>query len=100
MAIAPLACISFRQQASEMLRYHGIVADRAAQRVVSLPDFSWSAAANIPGVVDAHSCLLVNVGKLTLPTTTSTVFFAKSVQEVLVVFLMAIFGGVCERAFV
>ena len=39
MAFAPLACNSFGQQAPEMLRYQWIVADRAAQRVVSLPDF-------------------------------------------------------------
>ena len=89
MAFAPLACNSFGQQAPEMLRYQWIVADRAAQRVVSLPDFSLPAAADLPGVVDEHASLLH------LYQRRRQRFFRQSVQEVLV----AIFEGVCERVF-
>ena len=58
MAFAPLACNSFGQQAPELLQYQRIVADLAAQRVVSLPDFSLPTAADLPGVVDEHGSLL------------------------------------------
>ena len=58
MAFAQVACNSYGQQATEMLRHHWIVADRAAQQVVSLPDFSFPAAADLPGVVDEHASLL------------------------------------------
>ena len=60
MAFAPLACTSFGQQAPEMreTKLPMIVADRAAQRVVSLPGFSLPAAADLPGVVDEHAPLL------------------------------------------
>ena len=66
-----------------MLRYQWIVADRAAQRVVSLPDFSLPAAADLPGVVDEHASLLQ------LYQRRRQRFFRQSVQEV----LMAIFEG-------
>ena len=89
MAFAPLACNSFGQQAPEMLRYQWIVADRAAQRVLSLPDFSLPAAADLPGVLDKHASLLQ------LYQRCSQQFFRQSVQEV----LMAIFEGVCEWVF-
>ena len=75
MAFAPLACNSFGQQ--------------APQRVVSLPDFSLPAAADLPGVVDEHASLLQ------LYKRRRQRFFRQSVQEVLV----AIFEGVCERVF-
>ena len=64
-----------------------IVADRAAQRVVSLPDFSLPAAADLPGVVDEHASLLQ------LDQHRRQLSFRRSVQEVLV----AIFEAVCER---
>ena len=67
-----------------MLLCQLIVADRAAQRVVSLPDFSLFATADLPGAV----CL--NFTK-----TAVNRFFRLSVKEVLV----AIFGGVCELVF-
>ena len=86
MALSPLACNSFGQQAPEMLRYQWIVADRAAQRVVSLPDFSLLAAADLPGV-DEHASLLQ------LDQHRRQRSFRRSVQEVLV----AIFEAVCER---
>ena len=89
MAFAPLACISFGQQAPELLRYQWIVADRAAQRVVSSPDFSLPAAADLPGVVDEHASLLQ------LYQRRRQRFFRQSVQEALV----ATFEGVCERVF-
>ena len=89
MAFAPMACNSFGQQAPEMLRYQWIVADRAAQRVLSLPDFSLPAAADLPGVLDKHASLLQ------LYQRCSQQFFRQSVQEV----LMAIFEGVCEWVF-
>ena len=72
-----------------MLRYQWIVADRAAQRVVSLPDFSLPTAADLPGVVDEHASLLQ------LYQRRRQRFFRQSVQEVLV----ATFEGVCERDF-
>ena len=75
MALAPLACNSFGQQAPKMLRYQWIVADRTAQRVVSLPDFSLPAAADLPGVVDEHASLLQ------LYQRRSQRFFRQSVQE-------------------
>ena len=40
MAFAPLACNSLGQQAPELDRYQWVVAVRAAQRYVSLPNFS------------------------------------------------------------
>ena len=86
MAFAPLACNSFGQKAPEMLRYQWIVADRAAQSVVSLPDFSLPAAADLPGVVDEHASLLH------LYQRRRQRFFRQSVQEVSV----ANFEGVCE----
>ena len=55
---ALLACNSFRQQAPEMLHYQWIVANSAQQRVVSLPDFSLPAAAELPGIFDKDSPLL------------------------------------------
>ena len=66
-----------------------IVADRAAQRVVSLPDFSLPATADLPGVVDEHAPLLQ------LYQRRRQRYFRQSVQEVLV----AIFEGVCEQVF-
>ena len=81
MPFAPLACNSFGQQAPEMLGYQWIVADRAAQRVVSLPDFSLPAAADLPGVVDEHASLLQ------LYQRRSQRFFRQSVQEVWWLFL-------------
>ena len=59
--------------------------DRAAQRVVSVPDFSLPAAADLPGVVDEHASLLQ------LYQCCRQRFF-RQFQEVLV----AIFEGVCE----
>ena len=58
-------------------------ADHSAQLVVSLPDFSLPAAADLPGVVDKQSSLL----KLLL-TPTPKVLSVKGV-------LVATFGGVC-----
>ena len=78
MAFAPLACNLFGQQAPEMLRYQWIVANRAAQRVVSLLDFSLLAAADLPGVVDEHASPLQLYGRRRQR------FLRQSVQEVLV----------------
>ena len=91
MAFVQLACNSFGQQAPEMLQYQWIVADQAAQRVVSLPDFSLSAlaAADLPGVIDKHA------PQLHLDQLSSQLFFRQSFQEILVAF----FEGVCERVF-
>ena len=89
MAFAPLACNSFGQQAPELLRYQWIVADRAAQRAVSLPDFRLPDAAALPGVVDEHSSLLAQYKRRRQS------FFRQSTQEVLV----TIFEGICERVF-
>ena len=89
MAFAPLACNSFGQQAPEVLRYQRIVADRAAQRVVSLPNSSLPAAAPLPGVVEEHSSLLK------LYQRHHQRFSRQSVQEIFV----AIFKGVCESVF-
>ena len=65
------------------------MADRAAQRVVSLPGFSLPAAADLPGVVDERGSLLQ------LYQRRRQRFFRQSVQEVLV----AIFERICERVF-
>ena len=46
------ACNFLGQQALKMLRYQWIVADRTARRVVSLPNFSFPATADLPGVAD------------------------------------------------
>ena len=51
MAFTQLACNSFGQQAPEMLQYQWTFADQAAQRVVSIPDFSLPAAVDLP-IVD------------------------------------------------
>ena len=66
------------RNAASQLQYQGIGAYRAAQRVVSLPDFSLPAAADLPGVVDKHTSLLQ------LYQRCSQRFFRQSVQEVLV----------------
>ena len=89
MAFAPLACNSCGQQAPEVLRNQRTVADRAAQRVVSLPNFSLPAAAHLPGVVEEHASLLK------LYQRRHQRFFRQSVQEIFV----AIFKGVCESVF-
>ena len=96
MAFAPLACNSFGQQAPEMLRYQWIVADRAAKRVVSLPDFSLPAAADLPGlygpgVVDE---LHEHASLLQLYQRCRQRFFHQFVREVFV----AIFEGVSVTA--
>ena len=41
-----------------MFSFHWIAAERAAQLLVSLPDFSLPAGAHFPGVMDEHSSLL------------------------------------------
>ena len=89
MAFAPLACNSFGQQAPEMLRFQWVVADRAAQRYVSLPDFALPISAEVPGCVDDHTSLLHKYKRY------RRIFYRQSVQEVLV----AIFEAVTERVF-
>ena len=89
MAFAPLACNSFGQQAPELLRYQWVVADRAAQRYVSLPTFSLPLSAEQPGNVDDHTSLLHKYKRY------RRIFYHQSVQEVLV----AIYEAVTERVF-
>ena len=89
MAFAPLACNSFGQQAPELLRYQWVVADRAAQRYVSLPNFSLPLTAEQPGNVDDHTSLLHKYKRY------RRIFYHQSVQEVLV----AIYEAVTERVF-
>ena len=89
MAFAPLACNSFGQQGPELLRYQWIVADRGAQRAVSLPEFRLPDAAALPGAVDEHSSLLAQYKRRRQS------FFRQSTQEVLV----TIFEGICERVY-
>jgi len=89
MAFAPLACNSFGQQAPELLRYQWVVADRAAQRYVSLPNFSLPLSAEQPGNIDDHTSLLHKYKHY------RRIFYHQSVQEVLV----AIYEAVTERVF-
>ena len=89
MAFAPLACNSFGQQAPELLRYQWVVADRAAQRYVSLPTFSLPLSAEQPGNVDEHTSLLHKYKQY------RRIIYHQSVQEVLV----AIYEAVTERVF-
>ena len=89
MTFAPLACNFFGQQAPELLRYQWVVADRAAQRYVSLPNFSLPLSAEQPGNVDDHTSLLHKYKRY------RRIFYHQSVQEVLV----AIYEAVTERVF-
>jgi len=89
MAFAPLACNTFGQQAPELLRYQWIIAEKAAQRVLSLAPGSTSPTdqADDSTLSPPHDSPMATLTRLRQQ------IFRNSWQEVLV----AIFEGVSER---